>query len=88
MHVEESFIIFHPNFDSSCRVDAMCVLVPRERIRMKRSENMTNSAARNGLKHTSALPDSKGHFKVFTTPHIHLFIIAAKRPKCVTGDGK
>merc|ERR1712025_1121936 len=66
----------------------MSVLVPGECVRMERSEDVTNPRARDGFQHHTTLPDSEAHFKIFSSPDVHLRIVGAESPESVSRNSK
>ena len=68
-------ILVHPDFDGSGRVDAVRILVARERIGMEAPKDMANPWAWNSLDGAAALPNAERHLQVFAAPHVHLLIV-------------
>ena len=81
MHVEESLVLLQPHLHRPCGVDAVGVLVPREAVRVEGPEDVTDSAAGDGLQHSTALPDPEGHLEILPTPHIHLLVVTSQIPE-------
>ena len=65
VHVEEPLVAVHPHLRQAGRIDAVGVLVARERVGVERTEDVPHPGARDGLQGAPAHPHLGKRF-IFT----------------------
>lgn len=75
VQVEEALVVVHPSLGHTCSVEAVGVLVARERVGVEGAEDVAHSGARDGLQRASTHPH--------LVPHAHKHILLSYTKTCI-----